>query len=77
MQEEGRITNIEEKLNDDEDKSLEAPAKKLSNKIKVCDQSPERNQKFQRKSRHKRDFSYFECFICHKMGYIAINCPLK
>ena len=25
----------------------------------------------------KRDFSNFECFTCHKLGHIAINCPMK
>ena len=27
--------------------------------------------------RPKRDFSNFECFTCHKLGHIAINCPMK
>ena len=77
VQEEGIIANREEKLNNDEDQALEAHANKVSNKRKVCDQSPTRNQKFQRNSIHKRDLSSFECFICHKMGHIARNCPLK
>ena len=25
----------------------------------------------------KRDLSNFECFTCHKLGHIAINCPMK
>ena len=47
LQEEGRIDNIEENLNDDDDKALEDHAKKGSNKRKDHDQSPRRNQKFQ------------------------------
>ena len=27
--------------------------------------------------RPKRDLSNFECFTCHKLGHIAINCPMK
>ena len=29
------------------------------------------------KSRPKGDFSSFEFFICHNMGHITRNCPLK
>ena len=25
----------------------------------------------------KKGFSNYECFICHKLGHIAINCPMK
>ena len=35
---------------------------------------PHKNQGFKRP---KRDFSNFECFTCHKLGHISINCPMK
>ena len=35
---------------------------------------PHKNQVFKRP---KKDFSNYECFICHKLGHIAINCPMK
>ena len=25
----------------------------------------------------KKDFSNYECFTCHKLGHISINCPMK
>ena len=77
VQEEGRIANKEEKLNDDQDQALEAHAKKGKNKRKDRDQSPRRTQRFQRNTSPKRDLSSFECFNCHKMGHISRNCPLK
>ena len=33
--------------------------------------------KIQGFKRPKRDFSNFECLTCHKLGHIAINCPMK
>ena len=59
VQEEGILANREEHLNDDEDQAFVAHAKKGSNKRKVWHQSPRINQKFQRKSRHKKYFSSF------------------
>ena len=56
---------------------MKTHAKKGSNKRKLRDQSPKINQKFQRNSRPKRDFSSFECFSRHNMGHIARNYPLK
>ena len=35
---------------------------------------PHKSQGFKRP---KRDFSNIECFTCHKLGDIAINCPMK
>ena len=35
---------------------------------------PHKTQGFKRP---KGDFSNFECFTCHKLGHIAINCPMK
>ena len=35
---------------------------------------PPKTQGFKRP---KRDFSNFECFTCHKLVNIAINCPMK
>ena len=77
IQEEGRISNREGKLNDNEDEALASHVKKGKNKRNDRDQSPRRNQIFQRNTRTKRDFRSFECFTYHKMGHIARNCPLK
>ena len=77
VQEEGGIANREEKLNDDEHQDLVAHAKKGKNKRNDFDQSPRRNQIFERNIRTKRDFSSFECFTYHNMGHITRICPLK
>ena len=42
-------------------------------KRKIHDHPP-KNQGFKR---HKRNFSNFECFTCHKLGHISINYPMK
>ena len=74
---EGRISNREEKLNDNEDEALASHAKKGKNKRNDRDQSPRRNQIFQRNTNPKMEFSSVECFTCHNMGHIAINFLLK
>ena len=70
VQEEQRIAAREEKLNDNEDQALTAHTK---GKRKSHDHPPT-TQGFKRP---KRDFSNFKCFTCHKLGHIAINCPMK
>ena len=48
---------------------------KGKNKIKSHDQYHPHKTKGFKKSR--KDFSNYECFSCHKLGHIAINCPMK
>ena len=64
------IEAIEQKLNENEDQGLKSHTKF---KRKSHDLPP----KTQGFKRPKRDFSNFECFTCHKLGHIAINCPMK
>ena len=73
IQEEERIASREEKLNDNEDQALTVHTK-VKNKRKSHDH-PHRKILGFRKS--KKDFSNYECFTCHKLGHIAINCPMK
>ena len=77
VQEEERIANKEEKLNDKEDQALATHAKKEKNKRKDRGPSTRRPQGSRIDKRTRRDFSSFECFTCHKMGHIARNCPLQ
>ena len=72
VQEEERIAAREEKLNDNEDQALTVHTKG-KNKRKSHDH-PHKTQGFKRP---KRDFSNFEGFTCHKLGHIAIICPMK
>ena len=72
VQEEERILATEVKLNENEDQALIAHAKG-KHKRKSYDH-PQKTQGFKRP---KKDFSNFECFTCHKMGHIAIDCPMK
>ena len=60
------------KLNENEDQALIAHAKG-KHKRKRYDH-PHKTQGFKRP---QKDFSNYECFTCHKMGHIAINCPKK
>ena len=32
---------------------------------------------FKKNMKSKKDFSSYECFTCHKMGHISINCPTR
>ena len=70
VQEEKRIAAIEEKINDNEDQALTSHTK---GKRKSHDHPP----KTQGFKRPKRDFSNSECFTCHNLGHIAINCSMK
>ena len=70
VQEEEGMNAREENLNENEDQALTSHTK---GKRKSCDHPP----KTQGFKRPKRDFSNFECFTCHKLGHIAINCPMK
>ena len=72
VQEEEISSAREVKLNENEYQALTAHAK-WKHKRKSYDH-PHKTQGFKRP---KKDFSNFECFTCHKMGYIAVNCPVK
>ena len=74
VQEEERITLREEKLNENEDQ-VWAVHTKGKNKRKSYDHPPRKIQGFKKNKRFKKDFSGYECFTCHKMGHISINCP--
>ena len=76
VQEEGRITNREEKLNDHEDQSPTTHTKIGRNKRKNQGSPPRRLPEFKSK-RPKKYYSSFEFYSCHKMGHIAKNYPLK
>ena len=73
VQEEEIIEAIEYKLNENEDQALTVHTKG-KNKRKSYDHSPRKYQGFKK---FKKDFSNYECFTCHKMGHISINCPMK
>ena len=72
VQEEERILDREVKLNENEYQALKSHAKG-KHKRKSNDH-PHKTQGFKRP---KKYFSNFECFTFHKMGHIAINCPMK
>ena len=76
VQEEGRITNRQEKLNDNEDQALTVHAKNGRNKRKSQGSPSRRPLDFKRGKIPRKDYSSFECYSCHKMGHIARNCPL-
>ena len=73
MQEEERISSREEKLNENEDQDL-AVHTKGKKKRTSYDHPPRKTLGFKKS---KKGFSNYECFTCHKMGHIAINCPTK
>ena len=73
VQKEERIAAREEKLNENDDQALEVNTKG-KNKRKSYDHPPRKDQGFKKS---KKDFSNYECFTCHKMGHVAINCPMK
>ena len=60
-------------LNENEDQALEVHTKG-KNKRKSYDHPTRKTQGFKKS---KKYFSNSECFTCHKLGHIAINCPMK
>ena len=70
VQEEERIAAREEKPNGNEDQALTFHTK---GKRKGHDHPP----KTQGFKIPKIDFSSFGCFNYHKLGHIAVNCPMK
>ena len=77
LQEEGRISNKEERLNDNEYQALVTHSKNERNKRKSQGSPSRRPPDFKRGKRPRNDYSSFECYSCHKMGHIARNFPLK
>ena len=66
------IANREDKLNDNEYQVLVG-----DHLLIIGDHLPMAPQDFKRHKRPRNDYSSFECYACHKMGHIAINCPHK
>ena len=77
VQEEVRIVNREERLNDNEYQPLSTHTKNGRNKRKSQGLSPRRSLDFKKNKKPRRDYSSFECYSCHKMGHISRHCPLK
>ena len=77
IQEEGRIASKNEKLNDNEDQALEAHAKNEINKRKDRGSPPRRSQELKRGKKPRKDYSYFKCYTCHKLGHIPRHCPIN
>ena len=71
------VENREEKLNDNEDQALTVHAKNGRNKRKSQGSPSRRPPYFKIGKKPKKDYSSFEFYSYHKMGHIAINCPLK
>ena len=77
VQEEGRIVNIEEKINDNEDQALATHTKNGRIKRKSQGTSSIRLPDFKKNKKPRRDYSSFNLYSCHKMGHISRHCPLK
>ena len=50
---------------------------KGKNKRKIYDHPPRKTQGSHKNKKVDKDLSSYECFTCHKMVHISINCPLK
>jgi hypothetical protein len=72
-QEEVRLAAREEKLGDEENQSLTTHTRKGKRKKEL--HSHKKPHGLQTNQKFKKDFSSYRCFICQKMGHIAINCP--
>jgi hypothetical protein len=68
-QEEARVAAREEKLAND-DQALAAHAGKDK-----CKKEVHHHKKFHKGKKSQRDYSSYKCYIFHKMGHIARNCP--
>jgi hypothetical protein len=60
----------EEKLGDEENQALATHAKKGKSKKEV--HSHKKPHGLQKNHKFKKDFSSYRCFICQKIGHIAI-----
>ena len=77
VQEEGRIENREEKLNEDEDQALVSHTKNRRIKRNDRGSPPRKSQESQIGKKPRKDYSSFECYACHKLGHITRHCPRK
>ena len=77
VQEEGRISNREEKLNDNEYQALAAHAKNGRSKRKDRGSPPRISQEFKIGKKPNKDYSSFKLYTCQKLGHIARHCPLN
>ena len=75
VQEEGRIINREEKLNEYEYQDLSTHTKNGRFKRKSQGSSPKISTNSTKKTR--RDYTYFECYSCHNMRHIYRYFPLN
>jgi hypothetical protein len=60
----------EEKLGDDENQALAMHAIKGKSRKEVHP-----HKKTQKIHKFQKDYSNYNCYICQKLGHIAINCP--
>ena len=71
IQEEARVSNRESLLiEDDQALATHTKGRKQSN-FKKSNHKPSK-KKFQKK---KKDYSKYQCYNCHNIGHIAIECP--
>ena len=71
VQEARRLENREEKLNEDKYQALVVHTKNGRNKRKDQGSPISRSQEFKRGKKFKKDYSYDECYTCHKLGHIS------
>ena len=72
IQEEARVANREYLLRED-DQALATHTKERSqSNFKKSNHKPSK-KKFQKKK--KKDYPKYQCYNCHKIGHLAIECP--
>ena len=77
VQEEGRLVNREEKLNEYEDHSLHVHRNKGRNKRKDQGFPTSRSLEIKKGKKFNKDYSSYECYTCHKLGHNCIHCQLN
>ena len=77
VQQEGRLVNREEKLNEDEDEPLDVHTRNGRNKWKDRGYPTSISLEMKRGNTFKEDYSSYEFYTFHKLGHISKNCPLN